>query len=215
MLARARGINVVATAESGKEAVELIRRLRPHVVLMDVGIAGMGGLEALRRLAKDETNSRVSILSTYDDEEHLQEAMAAGATDYIRKSATATQICDAIRRVAAGGKAVGLSARTLHRLTAGRSAPTPEQLTVREREVARYLVEGMTNQEISQELHISRETVKSHVARIMAKLDASDRTLAAVRAMQLGIIDTPSGQRQGWRLSVPDSGHRRSHEAGA
>ncbi|MCL4546058.1 MAG: response regulator transcription factor [Chloroflexi bacterium] len=198
MLARARGINVVAVAESGEEAVELIRRLRPHVVLMDVRMACMDGLGALRRLAKDETNSRVIILiAPTIDGEYLEEAMAAGATDYILKSSTAIQIRDAIRRVAAGGKAVGLSTRKLYTVsTAGRSAPTPERLTVREREVARCLEEGMTNQEVAQELHISRETVKSHVARIMAKLGANNRVLAALRAMQLGIVNTPSRQRK-------------------
>ncbi|MEV0321470.1 response regulator [Streptomyces sp. NPDC050658] len=199
LLATQPDFTVVGTAADGAQAVGLCRELRPDLVLMDVRMPVMDGIEATARLAG--TGTRVLILTTFDLDEHVYDALSAGAAGFLLKDVTAERLFDAVRVVAAGE---GLLAPTVtRRLIAefARLRPGPptepaarlDALTPRETEVLRLIAEGLSNPEIAGRLHVSEETVKTHVSRVLAKLGLRDRTQAVVAAYETGLVIPRTG----------------------
>jgi DNA-binding NarL/FixJ family response regulator len=186
---------VVGSAADGEQAVRLCRSERPDVVLMDIRMPGMDGIEATRRLVAEPQPPRVLILTTFDLDEHVYDALDAGASGFLLKDATAERLFDAVRVVAAGE---ALLAPTVTRrlvaefakLRGRRREPHAgvQALTARETEVLRLIAEGLSNPEIAARLVVGEETVKSHVSRVLAKLGLRDRTQAVVVAYESGLV---------------------------
>jgi DNA-binding NarL/FixJ family response regulator len=201
LLARKADIEVVGQAASGEEAVAQVAALDPDVVLMDVMMPGIDGVEATRRLSAAGPRPAVVILSTFREDENVLRGIAAGARGYLLKDVDHRALADAVRTVAAGGALLDpqITAQLLPRLgqLAAEPPPTPARpaalhaerlalLTEREREILTRLAQGRTNQEISAEMAISIGTVKNHISSILSKLDVRDRTQAALWAQQHG-----------------------------
>jgi DNA-binding NarL/FixJ family response regulator len=187
---------VVGTASDGAEAVRICRDLRPDVVLMDVRMPGMDGIEATRQLARFAVDARVLILTTFDLDEYVFDALRAGASGFLLKDVTAERLFDAVRVIAAGD---GLLAPAVTRRLISEFAlqqPKPDapstagiaDLTPRETQVLRLLAEGLSNPEIAARLVVTDETVKTHVSRILSKLGLRDRTQAVVAAYESGLV---------------------------
>lgn len=206
LLATRTDFTVVGTAADGAEAVRLCRQLQPDVVLMDVRMPGMDGIEATRQLA-DSGGTRVIILTTFDLDEYVYEALRAGASGFLLKDVTAERLFDAVRVVADGQAllAPGITRRlisefaALHRRSDNDSVvavgpPGMAVLTPRETQVLRLVAEGLSNTEIAARLVVNEETVKTHVSRVLRKLDLRDRTQAVVRAYESGLV-IPRTQR--------------------
>ena len=196
MLAGEPDLEVVGEAECGREAAALCARLRPDLVLMDVRMPALDGLEATAAIKAEHPEIAVLVVTMYEDPDYLFRAVQAGAAGYVLKDATRREFLTAVRRVLGGEEVLdpALATQLLRKL--GR-ADEPEQgagpagrFTPRELDVLRLLVEGRTNKEIAAELGISRATVKAHVEHIIPKLGASDRTQAAVRAVRLGLVSS-------------------------
>ncbi|PWR15243.1 DNA-binding response regulator [Micromonospora sicca] len=195
-------LTVVGSAADGAEAVRVCRERRPDVVLMDVRMPVMDGIEATRHLAARD-GPRILILTTFDLDEHVYDALGAGASGFLLKDVTAERLFDAVRVVAAGE---ALLAPTVTRRLIGEFArlrPRPPRhparlgvLTPRETEVLRLLAEGLSNPEIAERLVVSDETVKTHVSRLLGKLGLRDRTQAVVVAYETGLI-VPRGNQGG------------------
>ena len=186
-------LEVVGEAGDGAEAVELARELRPDVVLMDVRMPELDGIEATRRLLADPDPPRVLVLTTFDLDEYVYEALRAGASGFLLKDAPEQQLLAAIRVAADGGAlfSPGVTRRLIERFAAVAPVePPPEldELTARELEVLRLLARGRSNAEIAKELFVSEHTIKTHVARVLGKLDLRDRTQAVVLAYETGIV---------------------------
>jgi DNA-binding NarL/FixJ family response regulator len=188
LLATMPGVEVTGTAGTAEQALAAITATAPDVVLMDINLPGASGVEATRRAARIAPATAVLVITMVDDDDTVFAALAAGARGYVLKGASAAEIAAALRTVAAGGATFGagiatrLLARTPGRLPGPASPPRPEDLTTREREVLDLLAEGASNQQIARSLGISRKTVQNHVSRILDKLQAADRTQAALRA---------------------------------
>ncbi len=186
-------IQVVAQASNGVEALERAAEANPDVALMDLRMPNMGGAEAIRRLRQANPNLRAIVLTTYDDDEAIYEAIRAGARGYLLKDVRPKDLVRAIRRVHAGGSLLQpvVVERLLDRLgpeDANDEAQPVEALTPRELEVLQIMARGARNRDIAQELVISERTVKIHVANIIAKLAVTNRTAAVVRAIDLDLI---------------------------
>jgi DNA-binding NarL/FixJ family response regulator len=190
------GIEVVAEAEDGAEAVRLAGALHPDVVLMDIRMPGMDGIAATTRLlANSEDRPRVLILTTFDHDEYLYEAIRAGASGFLLKNVSPSHLVHAVRTVATGDALLdpALTRKLLDEFTR-RPAPgarAPErlaELTDRELDVLRLLARGLSNTEIAQELIIGAATVKTHVSNLLAKLNLHDRVQAVVLAYETGLV---------------------------
>jgi DNA-binding NarL/FixJ family response regulator len=188
-------ITVVGSASDGEEAIRVCGEQQPDVVLMDVRMPGVDGIEATRRLA----GTKVIILTTFDLDDYVYDALSAGASGFLLKDAGAERLFEAVRVVAAGEAL--LAPAVTRRLIAEfarqrpRVRPTPErlsELTPREVEVLRLIAEGLSNLEIADRLVLSDETVKTHVSRVLFKLGLRDRTQAVVTAYESGLV-TPRG----------------------
>jgi DNA-binding NarL/FixJ family response regulator len=188
---------VLGTASDGSEAVRICRELRPDVVLMDVRMPSLDGIEATRQLAgTGDPCPRILILTTFDLDEYVFDALRAGASGFLLKDVTAERLFDAVRVVAAGEAllAPGVTRRLISEFT--RLRPVPETLpstplsalTPRETEVLRLVAEGLSNPEVARRLVVTEETVKTHVSRILAKLGLRDRTQAVVAAYESGLV---------------------------
>jgi DNA-binding NarL/FixJ family response regulator len=191
-------IEVVAEAGNGLEAVDKAARFQPTVVLMDIRMPELDGLEATRRiLAADET-ARILILTTFDLDEYVYEALRAGASGFVLKDDPPEQLIAAIRTVAAGDALLSpaVTKRVIREFARAPRPSRPEaydELTAREQEVFRLVAGGLSNTEIAKELFISETTVKTHVTHILQKLDLRDRVQAVVLAYQTGLVE-PDGR---------------------
>jgi DNA-binding NarL/FixJ family response regulator len=192
-------LSVVGEAADGREALELTRRLAPDVVLMDVRMPGMDGIEATRLIVEEGLRSRVLILTTFDLDEYAHAALRAGASGFLLKDALPNDLLSGIRAVASGDAVVAPSVtrRLLdtyaHRLSPdneGELDPEPylEALTPREREVLTQVAQALSNSEIAVTLHLTEATVKTHVGRILAKLGMRDRVQLVVFAYDIGLV---------------------------
>lgn len=186
-------IEVVAQAANGIQALERAAKANPDVALMDLRMPQMGGAEAIRRLRQTTPNLRAIVLTTYDDDEAIYEAIRAGARGYLLKDVRPKDLVRAIRRVHAGGSLLQpiVVERLLDRLgpeDPEDDTPPIEALTPREVEVLQIMARGARNRDIAQELVISERTVKIHVANVIAKLGVTNRTAAVVRAIDLNLI---------------------------
>ncbi|GAC1447534.1 MAG: response regulator transcription factor [Ktedonobacterales bacterium] len=193
MLAGAPGMSVVGEATNGNEALDLCRQLLPDLALIDVRMPGLNGLATTTAIKRENPAISVIIVTMYDNPEYVLEALKAGAAGYVLKDASRRELLTAVRRVLHGESILNseLATRLLQRVShdAPYQVPAPiEQLTLREREVLGLLAQGQTNREIAYRLIVSVGTVKIHVEHIIAKLGVSDRTQAAVRAVELGLI---------------------------
>ncbi len=192
------GIDVVGEAADGAEAVALAGELRPDVVLMDVRMPDVDGIEATRRIVVDETSPRVLVLTTFDLDEIVYEALRAGASGFLLKDAPEERLVAAIAVVADGGSLFAPSVtRRLIDEFARRVPPAPppglDELTARETEVLRLVARGLTNAEIAATLVVSEHTVKTHVAHVLMKLALRDRTQAVVVAYESGLVRPGEG----------------------
>ncbi|AXH95617.1 response regulator [Ornithinimicrobium avium] len=188
------GLEVVGEAGDGVEAVELVRRLRPDVVLMDVRMPRLDGVEATRRvMALAGERPRVLVLTTFDLDEYVYEAVRAGASGFLLKDVAPEDLVHAVRVVARGETmlAPALISRLLERFTSRPLAGAPALpvgLTERETEVARLIARGLSNVEIGSRLYLSEATVKTYVSRLLTKLDLRDRVQVAVLAYRTGLV---------------------------
>jgi DNA-binding NarL/FixJ family response regulator len=194
------GLEVVGEAGDGAEAVDAARRLRPDVALMDIRMPGTDGIEATRRIVAEGLPTRVLILTTFDLDEHVYDALQAGASAFLLKDVGRERLVEAVRTVA-GGDAL-FSPSVLRRLvehyvaappSAGALAPELEELSPRELEILRLVGEGLSNGEIAARLYITLATVKTHVRHVLQKLGLRDRVQAVVLAHRTGLVE-PAGQ---------------------
>ena len=186
------GIEVVAEAADGNEAVAKAARFRPTVVLMDIRMPELDGLEATRRILAADPDARVLILTTFDLDEYIYEALRAGASGFVLKDDPPEQLIAAIRTAAAGNALLSptVTKRVIRQFAQVRPPSAPpglEHLTAREHEVFLRIADGLSNAEIGRELYISETTVKTHVTRVLQKLDLRDRVQAVVLAHQCGL----------------------------
>jgi len=177
-------MTVVGQARSGKQAVELAHKHSPDVILMDLRMPEMGGVEAIEAIRADRPDSAVIVLTTYQGDEDIRKAIAAGAQAYLAKGMSHLKLLEAIRSVRAGEQYFPRSIRNNVPVKVNRSALSPREL-----EILRLIVKGRNNQEIAEALNITRGTVKWHVNIIFRRLDVNDRTQAVVVAAQRGIVE--------------------------
>jgi DNA-binding NarL/FixJ family response regulator len=193
---------VAGTAADGAEAVRVCREQTPDVVLMDVRMPGMDGIQATRRLTADGDSPRVLILTTFDLDEYVYDALRAGASGFLLKDVTAERLFDAVRVIAAGEAllAPAITRRLIDEFAhqsphAAASAPiTLAALTPREIDVLRLIAEGLSNLEIARRLIVTEQTVKTHVSRLLTKLALRDRTQAVITAYETGLISPRNKQ---------------------
>jgi len=193
-------IEVVGQAVDGLDAIVKVAELAPDVVLMDIRMPELGGIEATRRITEKTPEIRVLVLTTFDLDEYVYEALHAGASGFLLKDASADQLADAVRVVAAGDAllAPGVTRRLIAEFSRLRKTPRPAsrtrvgELTERETEVLALIAQGLSNAEIAGRLVVAEQTVKTHVGRILVKLGLRDRTQAAVFAFETGLV-RPSG----------------------
>lgn len=176
-------MEIVGEGSNGQEAVDLFRRLRPDITLMDLRMPGVSGAEAITQIRGEFPGARIIVLTTFDGDEDIYRAVQAGAQGYLLKDMFFEELEAAIRKVHAGARLIPGS--VAERLAARMSS---SELTGRELEVLRQIVDGKSNKEIGNALNISEATVKSHINNILSKLGVSDRTQAATTALQRGIV---------------------------
>ncbi|MEU5837748.1 response regulator transcription factor [Streptomyces diacarni] len=192
-------IEVAGEAAGGEEAVAKVAELRPDVVLMDIRMPGMNGLEATKEIAALDSGTKVLILTTFDLDEYVYQALRAGASGFLLKDASTGQLAEGVR-VVASGEALLAPTVTKRLITefSRLGGPRPqapervEELTERETEVLALVAQGLSNGEIAEHLIVAESTVKTHVSRILVKLGLRDRTQAAVFAFEVGLV-TPGG----------------------
>jgi DNA-binding NarL/FixJ family response regulator len=197
---------VVGTAADGLEAIRSGRELRPDVILMDIRMPGMDGIQATRQLASERPDGpRILVLTTFDLDEYVYDALRAGASGFLLKDVTAERLFDAVRVIAAGDAllAPGVTRRLIsefaQRPTAKRQPLLAlEELTPRETEVLQLVAEGLSNSEIARRLIVTDETVKTHVSHVLNKLGLRDRTQAVVTAYETGLV-VAGGKSRGLR----------------
>ncbi len=184
------GWDVVAEAGDGREALAVVDEHRPDVVLMDIRMPHMDGLEATREITAGESGAKVIVLTTFEVDEYVFEAMRAGASGFVLKRVPPAELIEAVRVVAAGESMLFPSStrRVIERFATPTSAAEMPDLTEREGDVLRLLARGLSNGEIAVDLFVSVETVKSHVASILMKLGVRDRTQAVIVAYESGFV---------------------------
>jgi DNA-binding NarL/FixJ family response regulator len=194
LLAGEQDIDVVAEASNGVEAVDKAARFQPTVILMDIRMPELDGLEATRRILADDDAARILILTTFDLDEYVYEALSAGASGFVLKDDPPEQLIAAIRTVAAGDALLSpsITKRVIKEFARMPRTPPPkelDELTAREHEIVRLIARGLSNIEIGQELYISDTTVKTHITHILQKLNLRDRVQVVVLAHQTGLFE--------------------------
>jgi DNA-binding NarL/FixJ family response regulator len=194
LLADEPGITVVAEASTGREAVDKAARFRPEIVLMDIRMPELDGFEATRLILAADPSARILILTTFDLDEYIYEALGAGASGFVLKDDPPEQLISAVHTVAAGNALLSpaVTRRVIRQCTRMTRASRPagiEELTAREYEVFRLLAGGLSNAEIAQQLYISDTAVKTHVTHVLQKLDLRDRVQAVVLAYRTGLFE--------------------------
>jgi DNA-binding NarL/FixJ family response regulator len=188
---------IVGEARNGHEAIEQVRRLKPDVILMDLRMPGLGGVDATRAITEAKLPTRVLVLSTFEDDEEISAALTAGAVGYLLKDLPSEKLAEAIRLAARGESALNPSVATkvLRQFAQMQSRqqrrvaqPLVEPLSARELQVLERLAGGKSNKEIASDLNIAEGTVKNHMSQVLAKLGVLDRTQAALRARDLGLL---------------------------
>ena len=207
LLAREQEIEVVAEASNGLEAVDQAARFQPTVILMDIRMPGLDGLQATRRILTADDTARILILTTFDFDQYVYEALRAGASGFLLKDDPPEQLLAAIRIVARGDALLSpaVTKRVIKQFARIRQSPPPrelDELTERELDVFRLITRGLSNAEISRELYISDTTVKTHITHILQKLNLRDRVQAVVLAYETGLFDTDA-RAQGDRRERP------------
>jgi len=198
ILELADGIEIVGEAADGREAVRLAKELQPDVVLMDVRMPELDGIEATRRLRHAGVDARVLVLTTFDLDEYVYAAVRAGASGFLLKDAPREQLVTAVQTVARGEAllAPAITQRLIERFVArppaSEVAPALGELSARELEVLQLVARGLSNAEIAAELVVGEATVKTHVARVLRKLDVRDRVQAVVFAYESGLVQPGS-----------------------
>jgi len=193
MLIGQHGIELLAEAKNGREALELCRRLQPDLALIDVRMPDMDGLATCRKIKQEVPATNVILITMHENPHYLLEALKSGASAYVLKDVTQRELLATIRRVQRGESALDPDTvvRVLGHITDDTSSHahlSAVQLSPRERQVLQLLAQGLTNREIARTLTVSASTIKIHVEHILAKLGVSDRTQAAVRAVELGLL---------------------------
>jgi DNA-binding NarL/FixJ family response regulator len=195
LLARDPEIEVVGEAGDGRSGVRLVQQTRPDVVLMDIRMPGLDGLQATRQIVDDPAlvGTQVVVLTTFDEDEHIQEAMRVGAAGYLLKDLSPEELRHAVHVVAGGAAllAPSITRRVMQQLAAQSGAPNPmllDELTEREREVLRHIGLGESNEEIAGSLVISPATARTYVSRLLAKLNARDRSQLVIIAYESGLV---------------------------
>ena len=196
LLAEYEDVEVVGEAGSGLEAVQAAENLKPDVVLMDLIMPGMDGIEATRRISEQWTEVRVLVVTTYSGDDLVFPAIKAGARGYVLKDAGSGELVEAIRQVHRGEPSLhpDIARKLMHEIsqpTPDRRAPDP--LTAREVEVLRLLAEGLDNQQIAERLVVAEVTVRSHISRILDKLHVANRVQATLYALREGLADLEEG----------------------
>lgn len=192
-------LEVVGEAENGREAVEKAAELRPDVILMDLRMPVLNGVAATQQLQQEQPESKVIVLTTFDDDEYIFDGLRAGAVGYLLKDVSSEKLVEAIRAAARGESFLepSIAAKVVAEFTrlSGEKRPSSkskqplvEPLSQRELEILGVLAEGASNREIAQQLHITEGTVKNHVTNILGKLGVRDRTQAALKARELGLV---------------------------
>lgn len=190
-------IEVIGEAENGLQAVQQYENLSPEVILMDIRMPVMDGVEATRQICSRWPKARIIILTTFDDDNYLFEGLRVGALGYLLKDLSGAELAEAIRTVMEGGALIEPSVARKVLAEFSRLAPKPpsaearllEPLSEREAEIIRLLSQGLTNRQIAVRLHLAEGTVKNYVSSILQKLEVEDRTQAAIRAQELGLLD--------------------------
>jgi DNA-binding NarL/FixJ family response regulator len=190
-------IEIVGEAQQGLEVPELVRTLRPDVVLMDINMPGIDGIEASRRILQENPDCSIIVLTMFREDEHVFDAIKAGARGYVLKDADSVEVINAIRKVAEGGSildpAMAGKVFSQFKLMATTSEKTNRDgLTERELEILTLIAQGASNREIGEKLYLSEKTIKNYITTIFQKLHMSDRTQAAVYALQHGLITKPN-----------------------
>jgi DNA-binding NarL/FixJ family response regulator len=195
LISAERGLEVVGEASNGREALDLCRRVRPDLVLMDVRMPDMNGLAVTRAIKHESPSTSVILFTMYENADYLVEALQAGASGYLLKGASRVEILNTVHQVLAGDSVLrpDLVLQLLRRMSGSAvEAVVASQLTRREHDVLRLIVLGQTNREIAGTLNLTVSTVKTHVEHVIGKLEVSDRTQAAVRAIELGLASAHS-----------------------
>jgi DNA-binding NarL/FixJ family response regulator len=187
------GIEVVAEASTGREAIAKVERFDPTLVLMDIRMPELDGLEATRRILAGESPPRILILTTFALDEYIYEALNAGASGFVLKDDPPEKLIDAVRTVAAGESLLSpeVTKRVIEQFTRLPRATTPagyDELTTREQEIFRLIAEGLSNAEIAERLVITESTVKTHITHVLQKLGLRDRVQMIVLAYQAGLV---------------------------
>ena len=193
MLTGQAGIELLAEAKNGREALELCRHLQPDLALIDVRMPDMDGLATCRSIKQEVPTTRIILITMHENPQYLLEALRAGASAYVLKDVTQRELLATIRRVLRGEAVLDpdIIMRVLGHMATAHPSHThlaTMQLSPREHEVLQLLAQGLTNREIARTLTVSASTIKVHVEHILAKLEVSDRTQAAVRAIELGLL---------------------------
>jgi len=194
ILKSAREIEVVGVARDGAQALDLVPQVKPDIVLMDLKMPGMNGIQATRLLRERFPHVRVLVLTTYDADEWVFDAIRSGAAGYLLKDTPREALIAAIKGTVEGDTHVdpGVAGKLFAKIASSPSSPdtsVADSLSERERDVLRLLARGLTNADIAERLHLSEGTVRNYVSAVLAKLDVSDRTQAAVIALRYGLVD--------------------------
>jgi DNA-binding NarL/FixJ family response regulator len=202
LLADEPDIEVVAEAANGLEAIAQAARFHPHVVLMDIRMPELDGLEATRRILATDPAARVLVLTTFNLDDYVYEALRAGASGFVLKDDPPEQLIAAVRTIAAGDALLSptVTRGVIEQFARLRRQPPPagvDDLTAREMDVFRLITQGLSNAEIGERLFISDTTVKTHVTRLLQKLDLRDRAQAIVLAFQTGLFDSTDSEGSG------------------